>query len=731
MNNCVSNVFPDAVWLLNRDVPATERDRRTHFRREIYLPEIPESVKIRVTADARYSLWINDQWVHHGPARGYQTHWPWDEIEISGYLRTGKNVLAALLYQYGSSNYSYIFQGSSGFLLSGMCGDVNLGTGDDWRLRDAPGYFPAAGKAAGQYAYQEFFDCRSGDDQWRSVDYQLSAEWRQPRSADCRAVGAPPWTDFEPRQIPLLNSEIRVPETVRRLGKIISGSNWRDILPLKEYLTTDSFDWSENDGSITIFDFQSEAVGHLIIDLDSDTDGGVVDFFTFEAWSEGHPELAVNGVPLYGGRLILRSGGNHHEVTLPWGMRSVMLVNRSAGRLDANIRIRETVYPLEISGTLHFKSDSADDSAGKLINAVWHQAIETQTHCMLDAYVDGPWRECAQWWGDALIQARNSFALSCDDRLLVRGQRQVAEQPGPNGLTYGVVPSMAPHCVLPDYSAIWLSTLKVHYQQTGSLELYKSLTSAADGIIGYFEQQITDGLVKYDSRYWLFVDWCDNLDKVEPYNLFVICGLDDVAALAELAGDCERALRCRRIADRIAGSLKLSEPSPHAAALAILSGRFGEREQELLESQLLPLLASNRCREIIPSPYFMYYIFEAAMKLGRKREVLDCICRWWGDFLAMGLPTTPEKWPEYLSPGVSRCHAWSAHVLVFLQEILLGVRQKSPGWTEVEFEPLMTPGCCASGVVPTPHGDIRVSWDWRNAEPVREIILPEGIKLTE
>ena len=82
------NIFPDAFWLNNNAVlPSYEQDRRIHFRREFELDSVPAEVRINITADARYTLFVNGQWVGHGPARGVQEMWPYDEIDIAGFLK--------------------------------------------------------------------------------------------------------------------------------------------------------------------------------------------------------------------------------------------------------------------------------------------------------------------------------------------------------------------------------------------------------------------------------------------------------------------------------------------------------------------------------------------------------------------------------------------------------------------------------------------------------------------
>ncbi len=77
-----------------------------------------------------------------------------------------------------------------------------------------------------------------------------------------------------------------------------------------------------------------------------------------------------------------------------------------------------------------------------------------------------------QWWGDARVQAWNTFHLGGDTRLFRRGIRQIAAQTTPNGLTYGHSPTIAHNCVLPDFTLMWLLTLWDDYWQTGSLETF-------------------------------------------------------------------------------------------------------------------------------------------------------------------------------------------------------------------------------------------------------------------
>ena len=715
-----ADIFPDAFWLHNNAaLPSYEHDRRIHFRREFEISSLPEKALVHVTADARYTLYVNGKWVGHGPARGVQAMWPYDEIDIAPYLVVGKNVVAALLYHYGSSNYTYIFEGIHGFLLSGTVDGVNIGTDEQWLVREAPGYIRDVGRCASQYAYLEWFDCREGESDWMMPEYQCKEDWKNPSAEACRLPGCAPWTNFMKRYFPMPSMEILRPE-LRLQGKLVSGENWQEQKILAQYITADTLIWDGSDGGVKVFDFGGEVVGHLILDVESPEDGAVLDFCCFEAFDkDGHPWINLRGYSCYGGRLYLGKGANHHELTMPWGFRAVMLLDRTGGKLNAELSIRETVYPLDIKG--EFKVDD------ERLAGIWKICLETQRHCMYDAYMDGPWREFAQWWGDALVQAVNTFALSTDDRLLVRGHEIVAARTLPNGLTYGVAPAVSPSAVLPDYSAIFLISLYAHYFQTGSTELYTKHRDTAFNIIKFFVRESENGLMPVDKRYWYFVDWCRDLDKQETYNLLAVYGMDKIAEIARVTGDTEVAEVCKSCADRIGAALEFTDPAPHAAAMAVLTGRFPQFHEKWKQEIILPFLNSDHKIPRRPSCYFSYYLFEAGKILGCDAEIIDAITRWWGEMLDMGLTNTPEHWPENFSAGNSRCHAWSAHPMVFFRDIICGVRQKSVRWDQIIFKPLGVPGKLVEGIFPTPHGEIKVRIDRRNGAVKDEIILPAGI----
>ena len=72
-----------------------------HFRRAFDLPDKPSSFVVHVTADNRYQLFVNGERVVWGPARSDLNHWCYETVDLAPRLKAGRNVLAALVWNFG------------------------------------------------------------------------------------------------------------------------------------------------------------------------------------------------------------------------------------------------------------------------------------------------------------------------------------------------------------------------------------------------------------------------------------------------------------------------------------------------------------------------------------------------------------------------------------------------------------------------------------------------------
>ncbi|MBP5859240.1 hypothetical protein F3K20_41970 [Streptomyces scabiei] len=101
---------------------------RAQFRRTFDLETasgVPDRAPLRVSADSRYLLWVNGVEVGRGPIRSQPRRLRYDEYDIAGLLRPGRNVIAVLVTYYGHANSFWQPAASSGV----MGRDAQLATG--------------------------------------------------------------------------------------------------------------------------------------------------------------------------------------------------------------------------------------------------------------------------------------------------------------------------------------------------------------------------------------------------------------------------------------------------------------------------------------------------------------------------------------------------------------------------------------------------------------------------
>ena len=88
------------------------------YRREVEAEQLPDSFKVRFSADSRYKLFCNGKLVQFGPMKGDDTCRYADTLELAPFLKAGKNVLAVEVLCVGSdpwnSNHSLFTAGVNG-----------------------------------------------------------------------------------------------------------------------------------------------------------------------------------------------------------------------------------------------------------------------------------------------------------------------------------------------------------------------------------------------------------------------------------------------------------------------------------------------------------------------------------------------------------------------------------------------------------------------------------------
>lgn len=757
-------IHPAARWIWPEGDSWDIHNGYAQFRKVFDLSSVPRRAPAWITADQSYRLWVNGRPVCRGPARGFQESWPCDEVDLAPFLRKGRNVIAVRAYNPGHGTFAYISQLSAGFLFSAKWGKLVLVSDSSWRMRRQTGVRKDSVPTSLQLVHQEHLDARSEPTGWMQPVFDDSG-WTCDFPAQ-RNQGSMPWRALEVRGIPLLAEEDIAPVRLLGTGAGKSGAGEaeaRDVFGLHadEDMTHVPVRGLGEGGCerqrvaptgkgrfrSCLFDFGRTVVGCPQLRVQGAAGGEICDVLVYETIDEKNlaphvcrPDWSRAAM---GHRLVCAAGENRHEFHLPFGFRYLELVVRgSAVPLEIAVGLRWIGYPLPRKG--RFGSSDA------VLEKIWRACAWTQQCCSLDAYVDTPWREQAQWWGDARVQAWNTFHLNGDPRLFRRGIAQIARQTTPEGLTYGHAPTIAHGCILPDFTLVWFLTLWDFYWQTGSIEPLQTHRAVVERALVYFEERLHPeyDLLSYDNRYWLFLDWTGIFKEGYPalYSLWFLHALRKLRALYALLPATDTKAVAKRLAAlerRVTEGLRkligknglvhdgltwkgrrVGETSIHTQTLALTVGLDPDGDRARLDTVLRPYVRGEYDPTVQPSAYWITYVFAELNARGHGDEVVDCIRRRW-----KGMAEHGTTW-ETFAPKVgseSHSHAWSAHPLYHLMQTVGGITQAAPAWAEIEFRPVFA-GERGHAVVPTPRGAITAKWRKLGAEIEIELTLPPTVK---
>ena len=71
------------MWIPEWEKADQGRAHLVYFRKTFVLNEVPESLRIRISADTRYKLWVNGTLAEAGPVKGDRLVWYVDEVELA------------------------------------------------------------------------------------------------------------------------------------------------------------------------------------------------------------------------------------------------------------------------------------------------------------------------------------------------------------------------------------------------------------------------------------------------------------------------------------------------------------------------------------------------------------------------------------------------------------------------------------------------------------------------
>lgn len=759
---------PLARWIAPPGIPG---DSFTvfHARKTFELAAVPTRFVVHVSADNRYRLYVNGAQVSSGPQRSDVHHWRYETLDLAPHLRIGRNVIAALTWNWGAARPVAQHSHRSGFFLQGNspAEAAHVNTGNGWRLRVDSAFAPIVITTAtmGNYYAAAPGDSIDGSRYpwgWERADYDDRAWLLVSPSArgaaaplaafDGSAGGAivgrarrramPPgeygevsgW-QLEPRSIPAMEERVQRIARVRRstgietdgaflkgTGDLLVPPGTRVSLLLDQGHTTNAYPVLETSGGagssirLTYAEALVDSVGR-----------------------KGHRD-SVSGRTLRGVHdAILPDGGPRRRFqTLYW--RSFRYIQLDVATSNEPLRIHDlhgifTAYP--------FVERAFFDSDVPWLADMWRMNWNGARIGAHETYMDTPYWEQLQYVGDTRIQGLLSLYVAGDDRLLRQAIEHFDLSRIPEGLTASRYPSALTQ-IIPPFSLIHVAMVHDYFMHRRDDVFVRERLPGVRGILEWYQRHVDSTGLLGPMPHWNYMDWTGPWPRGVPpradaghsttisllyaYALQRAAELEDAvgipgasAAFRARAGAVLRAVRTRAW-DRGRG---LFRDSPDTSAfsqqtnvLAILTGAVPATGQRALMQRVLSDTMLTRA-----SYYFGFYVLEALRQAGMGEQYVEQLAPW-RTMLALGLTSAPEN-PE---PTRSDTHAWAAHPNYGLLATVLGVRPASPGFRTVSIAPALGPMRRATGRVPHPRGDLEVRLERQGASGLRaDIALPPGL----
>lgn len=592
-----------------------------------------------VSVAGDYTLFINGKYVESNQYGDFSHYKVYDEIDITGHLQKGENKICILGWYFGKSGMRYLTPSPMLIYELKIDGETVLYSSEKTLSRKSKTYQCGFDrKISPQFGYSFLYNATKEDD-WTD-GFCLSAEVKEE-------------FDFVKRPTQKL-----VLEEVRK-GKITKTEN--------------SY----------IVDLGEEIVGLPTFSITSDKEQ-TINVAYGELLENGHVKRIIDGRD-FSFDYVARKGKNEFtSYMLRFACRYIEITQESDITIDF-AGIIPQVYPVKPK-EIRLENE--------LDQRIYEICLNTLKLCMMEHYVDCPWREQCLYAFDSRNQMLSGYSAYEDGNfgyaranlLLMSKDRRK------DGLLSICFPS-GEDLTIPSFSLYFILSVLEYMEKSGDSSLGEEVFEKLETILSVFKNQMENGLAtRFEGfGYWNFYDWSylgyirRGQGKKEPdflLNAIFVIGLNAFDKICEMLGKTNifRGLS-EEIKERLNKDYfnaengtyfiqeKNEKPTELANALAVVSGvATGDVAdgicQKLSNNELEPCSLSMKV--------FKYDAMIKQNKEKYKDAILDEIRKTYKVMLDSDSTTvweTLEGGAAFENAG-SLCHGWSS-VPVYYYDLLL------------------------------------------------------------
>jgi alpha-L-rhamnosidase len=742
-----------AQWITCPDAP--ERDPLVfHLRKVVELQQPPPHFIVHVSADNQFLFYVNQQRVGAGPARGDLAHWRFETYDLAPLLHSGRNVLSATVWNFGTHTALAQMSDRAGFLLQGDGATESAAdTNESWEVEQEKGIESSGGPIG---LPEHFYFAAEPSERLNAAAFDWS--WNADPGADqsARWTKALPIGPGFPRgsqdaaTIWQLVPDLLPPTALELVpaGKVVRASG----VETPSRFPDQTFVVPPRSKASVLLDAANLVTAYPELTVSGGAGASIRLTYAEALYDDQGKKGNRNEIP---GKHIaglsdqfLSDGPSRTFTPLSWRTWRFLQLDITTADQPLQVdRVRAwfTAYPFQERG--HFDSDDSS------LASIWRIGWRTARLDAHDTYMDTPYWERLQYIGDTRIQALISYTVAGDDRLARQAIQAFNDSRIPDGVTQSRYPSSLPQFI-PTFSLLWIGMVHDFWLYRGDPDFVRAQLGGTRTVLDWFVQrQRSDGLLG-KVPWWPFVDWADDFDSGVPpqdenggsvvITLQFIEALRYAAEIEETFGSRERAAAYRDAISRASSGIRalcwnqgyglLADTpgqkhfSQHANLLGVWLDVIPQLQQKAVLTKILstsdagfkaggPLPAMSRA-----TYYFRFYLARALEHAGMGDEYIRLL-KPWQDMIALGLTT----WAEKNEPTRSDSHAWSAHPNFDLLTIVAGIHPDSPEFTAVTVEPHLGPLSHVAATMAHPNGDIQVEYTRKTGAVQVVIRLPHGI----
>lgn len=755
-----SKVF-NASWIYH-EFDNTEINQYFEFRREFCIEELPsEDAELFISVDSDYAVWINGVFVNCGQYDDYPDNKVYDILQINNILKPGKNIICIMTYYQGVDSFQYI-KGEPGLIYALKIGDTVIPTDSGTFCRKSAVYACGpAPRVSPQLSFTYEYNA-SLFDGWLSESYLRDDSWTPARvrslntnESNSGCIKRPVRkTDIKEK----INTNILAQGVfIRETGEMLSAAQMVQTDFLSPRLSSEIFIGCDSNrlpngpgiklnascikhysGFYIILDLGREEAGFLELDIETGKNT-VIDIAYGEHLNDLRVRAATGGRN-FADRYICSSGRQsfvHYFRRIAGRYIELHASNIKDGFTLYYCGLRPCEYPVEEKGTFR--------CIDNLHNKIYDISVRTLHLCMHEHYEDTPWREQALYSMDSRNQALCGYYCFGEYDLPKGAIDLLGQGLNEDGYLEICAPAKA-NITIPAFSFIWVREIADYLLYSGRKNAVIALLPEVEKMLDRHVKSMSDGLLAtpMGERYWNFYDWSDGLDgyvsgKAEdnrstrfdaPLNLFFCMALDAAVFLEESCGYKDHSIKYKDLSEKIKHNFHVKFWDEGMRAYSTYCGKdckahYAELTQALaicvnacekkICSALRQKLASTNNGMIKTTLSYNIYKYEALLEEPEvyADSVFEEIARIWGNMLFSGATSfwETEKGAEDFSGAGSLCHGWSAIPVYLYHAYVLGIKPVEPGFKTFKANPVSTFYGKAAGKIPTPYGQIYVSYE--------------------